>query len=647
MPKKDNPLLGKTITPVEKETPELGIDTDKTLHSDILDAVEVSQLDVGVLEGFNQTAQTRESIYTLIDSMMLDATISAVIETYAEDVTETNDKGDIVWVESNNSEASKYISFLIASLNINKKIKSWATHLCTYGDLYVKLYRGSDYEDDVLFGSTNKKSRSLNEEFNANEQLRQLDETVDGTDKQTLNEDVYIKVHEDADHYVHHIDMVPNPAEMFELSKYGKTMGFIKASVANQKVLSNSNFLNNYTSYKIKKQDVTVYDSTDFVHASLDLSSNRYPETVDIISGDNDSIVESSYTVKNGQSILQNIFKIWRELSLLENSVLLNRVTRSAFVRIFNIEVGDMPKERVASLLENLKSKIEQKSALNVGDSMTEYSSPGPVDNVIYVPTHEGKGQITLQNLGGDVDAKKLTDIEHFQEKMFGALRIPKQFFGLTDGAGFDGGKSLSILSSRYGKAVKDIQNVICNMITDIVNLFLWDKGLTSYINKFNIRMQSPLTQEELDRRSNKDNRVRYISDIMNQLSDKIETKSTKLKIVKNLLAPVVDDAEVLACIDDEIALNEKEEEKAREAQTASEENTRTETPPEQNAEISSESPDMSRPAPRLAGTEEEPDLSNESEFEATTPPPTSEPSGDSYIPSPAELGIDATNTVD
>ena len=85
-------------------------------------------------------------------------------------------------------------------------------------------------------------------------------------------------------------------------------------------------------------------------------------------------------------------------------------------------------------------------------------------------------------------------------------------------------------------------------MVTDIINLFLIDRGLNNYVNKFTVRMQTPVTQEELDRRTNTDNRIRYINDIMQQLTD-VEDKATKLKIYKSLLSSAVNDSEVIALL--------------------------------------------------------------------------------------------------
>lgn len=84
------------------------------------------------------------------------------------------------------------------------------------------------------------------------------------------------------------------------------------------------------------------------------------------------------------------MYKIWRELNLLENSLLLNRLTKSSIVRILNVEVGDMPKEQVGPHLLGIKNLIEQKTAINTGTSLNEYNNPGPIENNIYVPVHNG-----------------------------------------------------------------------------------------------------------------------------------------------------------------------------------------------------------------------------------------------------------------
>ena len=260
--------------------------------------------------------------------------------------------------------------------------------------------------------------------------------------------------------------------------------------------------------------------------------------------------------------MLYSAFKAWRELKLLENSVLLNRVTKSSIVRILGIEVGDMPKEMVQPHLQGIKSLIEQKSSLNTDQSMNEYTNPGPIENNIYVPTHNGVGAINMQTIGGDVDVKGLADLDYFKDRVFGCLKVPKQYFGFTDdNAGFSGGQSLSIISSRYAKTVIRIQNTLIQALTDAINLILINKGLSGYINKFTIKMQKPVTQDDIDRRDNMANNNQVTGDIMSLVGELVEDNATKLKILKSLLSKYLINPEILEIIQNEIGKLENQEE--------------------------------------------------------------------------------------
>ena len=553
---------GFRVKPIYNADPETGIDTEKTFIDNIIGAAQVGSLDISSIDALSQSAQNREQLYNMIDSMAQDDVIAAVLETYAEDTVQTNDKGQVVWVESDDSNVLDYTSWLLNTLNIDKHMYKWAYCLVTYGDVYLRLFRKSDIEEDKLFGSGkySKYGKKLNETI-------KTDSTE--PENKSINEDVVLRLYAQDDKFIPYVKMVDNPGEMFDLQKFGKTHGYIKAPI---RVLSESqpDVLYNYlTNYKINRSDVEVFDAMTFVHGCLEATAQRQPERVYIYLDNNKDVdteltsdsMTCAYDVKRGQSLLYNSFRIWRELNLLEMSSLLNRLTASAVVRVLNIDVGDMSRNQIQNYLNRLKEKIEQKTALAAGQGLSEYNNPAPIINTIYIPTHEGKGAITATTLGGDFDPKSLVDIEYFRDKLFGSLKVPKQWFGFTeDGAGFNGGTSLTILSSRYGKSIKNLQNILCQMVTDLVNLFLIDRGLDNYVNKFRIRMQEPVTQEEKDKREATDNRIRYIGDLMSQMTD-VEDKIVRLKIYKSLISSSVNDPEVMNYLQDYIEKLEKEEE--------------------------------------------------------------------------------------
>lgn len=534
----DDSLYNKKIEPQSTPDPQIGIDLNNDLIYNIIDATQVDQVDVSKLQSFTSVSRNRNELYDTLDFMAQDTTLASVLETYAEDATEMNDSGEIVWCESADSNVSKYITFLLKSLNVDKHVFKWTYSLCKYGDVYLRLYRESEMED--RFFSSKK-------------------DDVNHKRKNTLNEDVNIRAYGANDKYIHYLEQAPNPAQLFELTRFGKTAGYVKTKVkanpsGNDSINNSGIFSTLQYRFNADSNDVDLFPATEWVHGCLEDDSSRTPEEVELFT-DNESQEGNSltYTVKRGESLLYDSYKTWRELMLLENSVLLNRVTQSSIVRIIGVEVGDMPKENVQPHLMNIKQLIEQKAAFSVGNNMSEYTSPGPIVNNIYIPTRNNQGVLSTQQIGGDVNVGDLVDLDYYEDKLFGGLRVPKQYFGrVDDSAGFSGGQSLSIISSRYAKMIKRIQNVIIQMITDAINLILIDTNNESYINKFNLRMLSPTTQEEVDRRENMSNKVGLVGDIMNSLTD-IEDAKTRLKILKSLLSDTLTNSEVIALIQDQI----------------------------------------------------------------------------------------------
>lgn len=313
-------------------------------------------------------------------------------------------------------------------MNVDKNIGKWVYCLIKYGDVYLRLYRESDYED-ALFKNTNR---------------------------QKLNEAINLSIHGTNDDYSYYVEMVPDPSTMFELTRHGQTFGYIETPnmpnnfdttsyVGGTTGMMSGNSNGAYT-FAYKSNDVNIYQADDFVHAALEDNISRFPETVDLFYENTDiddktarrkngassstSTSSQSYTVRRGKSLLYDAYKIWREKALLEAAVLLSRITRSGIVRKVAVEVGDMPKEQVQQTLRRVKELFEQRTAYNTDKSMSEYTNPSPVENFIYYATHNGQGNISVESVGGDFDPKQLTDLDWWNNKFYSSFGIPKQYFG-------------------------------------------------------------------------------------------------------------------------------------------------------------------------------------------------------------------------
>ena len=533
-------LYGKNTKAEPIPKPNIGLEDNHSVVDDILEVGDQSQINTSVINSFIDVSKRRDTQYATIDQMCDDSIPSAILEQYTEDTTATNDENRVVWIESDDPKIQKISTYIIDSFQVNKNIYKWANSLIKYGDVYLKLFRQSEYDFDPIFN----KSKSLNEDIN-------------------------IHLNKENDHFVNYAEMVDNPATMYELMRFGKTAGFIKTHIqATDPTNTIDNVFKQYQNtykYTFNQNDIDVYQQNQFVHASLDDNVDRISEEVEIIRNDltdktNSDNQSLTYKVRSGRSVFYGAFKIWRILSLLETSLILSRVTKSSITRVIQVEVGNIDKLEAKPILQSIKQMIEQKASINPGVSMGEYTNPGPVENNIYIPTKDGKGAITTNQIGGDYDPKTLTDIDYFKNKFYGTFGIPKQYFGDTDDStGFNGGTSLTIISSKYAKKVIKIQTALCEMIKTLVNIILIDRGLQKYVNKFNVNMLKPITQEDIDRTEADSNKFRVVSDTLSLFSD-IDDKVTKLKLVDALIPQVVTNPDILEILEQEIEKLEQTE---------------------------------------------------------------------------------------
>ena len=157
--KVNNPLIGATAQPtVLDNTTKLDIDTNKTLLDNIIDASIKGGLDISALEDFTSISNSRDQLYQMIDSMAQDSSVASILRTFTEDVCDPNDNGHIVWCESQDPKISKFVNYLLNVMNVDKNIYGWVYSLLKYGDLYLRLFRESDYED-IFFKKDNIKKK--------------------------------------------------------------------------------------------------------------------------------------------------------------------------------------------------------------------------------------------------------------------------------------------------------------------------------------------------------------------------------------------------------------------------------------------------------------------------------------------------------
>ena len=478
---KENQYVGTNITD----------DRNDLVNKQIKSAEGGSLIDVEAINKFRTLSSDRHERYNQFEDMLKDATIAAAIEMYADDATQYDYKtGKIIWAEAEESDVANAANRLIDVLGINDKVWNHIYALCAYGDVFLRLYRKGDESDySQLYGNH---------------------------EGQTA---IRVKKEDPSRPIEEYIEYVDDPATMYDLQIRDKTSGYIRMFNVNEE--QSSAMYSTLFTKTLDLSDVNIYDRKSFVHICLTGNISRNPEIITL--HDSNTGETQVYKVKTGKSVLADAYQPSQTVKLLEDSLMLSRVTKSALVRILQIEVGNMPKAEVEALLRRIKNMIEQKMALNKQNGVvSSYNSPGPIENIVYVPTKEGKGAITSNNLGGDVNIKDIVDVDYFNNKKLSALKIPKQYLNYDAPEGLGNGTSLTKLSSRYAHTIMRIQNAYITGITNLLNIFFLDKGL-DYINKFTLKMVSPATIEDTERDELVTNRLNQASDILNMIEGKTD----------------------------------------------------------------------------------------------------------------------------
>ena len=491
-------------------------DAEDITQRQIHDVGGGSLLDAEAISKFRTLSSDRQEKYTAYENMLTDATTAAAIEMYADDATQYDPKtGKIIWVESDVPDIAEAANRLIDVMQINEKAWKFCYALCTFGDVYLRIYRQGDTADY--------------------EDLLNVQPGV-----------IRTKVQDTSRPMEEYVEYVEDPSTIYDLQLKDKTTGFVRIRTTNVST-QNSYIHNGMNLNQVNIENVDFYDRRSFVHISLSESINRHPEYLAINNAEDNST--TVYKIKSGKSILEDAYEASQTVKLLEDSMLLSRLTKSALVRLLQIEVGDTPKPEVENLLRRVKNMIEQKISMNTnsGESRS-YNSPGPMENIVYFPTKNGRGAITVNNLGGDVNVKDIADIEYFNNKKLSALKTPKQFLNYDSPEGLGNGTSLTKVSSRYAHTVMRVQNALKSGITTLLNLFFLDKGL-EYINKFTVKMVSPSTIEDIERDEQMSSRISQVNDILSLISE-VVTDEGKIETLKSLLSGYLNLSDVAGIVE-------------------------------------------------------------------------------------------------
>jgi hypothetical protein len=202
-----------------------------------------------------------------------------------------------------------------------------------------------------------------------------------------------------------------------------------------------------------------------------------------------------------GNSLMESIFKVFKQKELLEDSILIYRIQRAPERRVFYIDVGNMPSHLAMSFVERVKNEVNQRRIPSTtGGSQTVVDAgynPLSINEDYFFPqTAEGRGS-KVEILQGGQNLGEIDDLKYFTNKLFRALRIPSSYLptGSDDGgSNFNDGRvgTAYIQELRFNEYCKRLQSLMHEAFDTEFKRYLVNKGMNIDPNIFDVKFNPP-----------------------------------------------------------------------------------------------------------------------------------------------------------
>ena len=202
-----------------------------------------------------------------------------------------------------------------------------------------------------------------------------------------------------------------------------------------------------------------------------------------------------------GNSLMEGIFKVFKQKELLEDAILIYRIQRAPERRVFYIDVGNMPSHLAMSFVERVKNEVNQRripSTTGGGQSVVDagYNPLSINEDYFFPQTAEGRGS-KVEILQGGQNLGEIDDLKYFTNKLFRALRIPSSYLptGSDDGgSNFNDGRvgTAYIQELRFNKYCERLQSLINEPFDTEFKMYLHSNGINVDSNIFDLKFNPP-----------------------------------------------------------------------------------------------------------------------------------------------------------
>jgi len=214
-----------------------------------------------------------------------------------------------------------------------------------------------------------------------------------------------------------------------------------------------------------------------------------------------------------GKAMIENGRRIWKQVSLMEDAMLIHRIMRAPDKRVFKIDIGNIPPQEVDNYMQKIINKMKKTPFVDkkTGDYNLKYNIQNLTED-FFLPVRGGDSGTEIDSLGG-LEYTAIDDIDYLKNKLFAALKIPKAYLGYDENV--NGKATLAAEDVRFARTIERIQRTLISELTKIAVTHLAAQGFEGKeMVDFELDLVNPSTIYEQEKVNLWSEKVRLVSDI-------------------------------------------------------------------------------------------------------------------------------------
>ena len=210
-------------------------------------------------------------------------------------------------------------------------------------------------------------------------------------------------------------------------------------------------------------------------------------------------LLSDSNFLPYGKSMVEQGRKTWKQLSLMEDAMMIHRIMRAPEKRVFQIDIGNIPPAEVDNYMQKILNKMKKTPIID--QATGEYNLKYNMQNItedFFLPVRGGDSGTRIESLPG-LSYEAVEDIDYLKNKLLAALRVPKAFLGYEESLGSKA--TLAAEDVRFARTIERIQRITISELTKIAIVHLYAQGYQDAdLVNFELNLTNPSTIYETEK---------------------------------------------------------------------------------------------------------------------------------------------------